>query len=215
VSTKLPRSFYARSTPLVARHLVGKVLVKSDSDGSASGRIVETEAYTGADDPASHAFRGLSDRNRVMFGLAGHLYVYLSYGVHYCCNVVTESELVAGAVLIRALEPLTGIESMTARRGARAIRDLCNGPGKLCQALGIDMSDYGADLEAATIWMEDDGFEVGKLVAGGRVGISAAADRPLRFFLPDSPFVSPGKPAAAPARLRMAHGSPNRTDTAL
>lgn len=215
MSTKLPRSFYARPTPLVARHLIGKVLVKSDSDGSASGRIVETEAYTGADDPASHAFRGLSDRNRVMFGPAGHLYVYLSYGVHYCCNVVTESEMVAGAVLIRALEPLTGIESMTARRGARAIRDLCNGPGKLCQALGIDMSNYGADLEAATIWMEDDGFEVGELVAGGRVGISAAADLPLRFFLPDSPFVSPGKPAARLARRRMAHGSPNRTDTAL
>jgi DNA-3-methyladenine glycosylase len=199
----------------VARELIGKVLVKASSAGVASGRIVETEAYTGSSDPASHAFRGLTSRNSVMFGPPGHLYVYLSYGVHFCCNVVTEPDGVAGAVLVRALEPLTGIEAMVARRGARPIRELCNGPGKLCQALGIGMADYGADLESSSVWLEDDGYVVGEVMAGGRIGISAAVDHPLRFFLPTNPFVSSGKSASESAASRKARGQTSPTEPAL
>jgi DNA-3-methyladenine glycosylase len=191
----LPRSFYARSTPLVARELVGKVLVKESADGLSSGRIVETEAYRGRSDPASHAYRGPTRRNEVMFGPPGYLYVYLSYGVHYCCNVVTESDGVAGAVLLRALEPLAGIELMEVRRGLSPPRRLCNGPGKLCQALEIGGADYGADLETSTIWLEDDGYRPDSLQVSARVGISSAAELPLRFFLQGNPFVSPGKPS--------------------
>ena len=171
--------------------------MKSTTKGTSSGRIVETEAYTGASDPASHAFRGPTDRNRVMFGPPGHLYVYRSYGMHVCCNVVTESNGVAGAFLIRALEPLTGIEAMAVRRGMRPLRELCNGPGKLCQAMGIEMSDYGTDLESTVIWLEDDGYVVELVEASARVGISAATDRPLRFFLPENPFVSTRRPTPA------------------
>jgi DNA-3-methyladenine glycosylase len=195
---------------LVARELVGKVLVKDSTEGVSSGRIVETEAYTGENDPASHAFRGLTQRNEVMFGPAGYLYVYLSYGVHYCCNVVTESDGVAGAVLLRALQPLAGIELMQARRGPRPLCELCNGPGKLCRALGIGISDYGADLQASTIWLEDDGFQPEALQESGRIGISTAADLPLRFFLPDNPFVSPGRPASSPAMSTSARHRPLR-----
>jgi DNA-3-methyladenine glycosylase len=200
--TRLPRSFYARPTVVVARDLVGKILVKESTEGLASGRIVETEAYRGESDPASHAFRGPSQRNEVMFGPPGYLYVYLSYGVHYCCNVVTESTGVAGAVLLRALEPLAGLDVMEARRGHRPPRELCNGPGKLCQALGIEMSDYGADLERSPIWLEDDGYRPESLDESARVGISAAADLPLRFYLPDNPFVSPGKPSTSDVPVR-------------
>jgi DNA-3-methyladenine glycosylase len=177
----------------VARELIGKVLVKAGSEAIASGRIVETEAYTGIADPASHAFRGPTSRNRIMFGPPGYLYVYLSYGVHFCCNVVTEADGVAGAVLVRALEPLNGIDVMTARRGQRPLRDLCNGPGKLCQALGIGLDDYGTDLESSSVWLEDDGFRPGEIAVSGRIGIAAAVDLPLRFFLPGNPFVSAGK----------------------
>lgn len=200
---------------MVAHELVGKVLEKSTPDGTSSGRIVETEAYTGASDPASHAFRGPTERNRVMFGPPGHLYVYRSYGMHICCNVVTEADGVAGAVLIRALEPLTGIEFMTARRGMRSLHELCNGPGKLCQAMGIGMSDYGADLESAVVWVEDDGFVVQDVESGGRVGISAAIDLPLRFFLPRNPFVSPARPATTSRSRRASLGPPNDSDSAL
>jgi DNA-3-methyladenine glycosylase len=201
--TRLPRSFYARPTVLVARELVGKILVKESNEGLTSGRIVETEAYSGESDPASHAFRGPSQRNEVMFGPPGYLYVYLSYGVHYCCNVVTEPLGVAGAVLLRALEPLTGLELMEARRGPRPTRELCNGPGKLCQALGIEMSDYGADLEASAIWLEDDGYRPGALQESARVGISAATDLPFRFYISGNAFVSPGKPSASDVPVRI------------
>lgn len=191
----LPRSFYDRSTELVARELIGKVLVKQSAGGRASGRIVETEAYTGSTDPASHAYRRPTARNRVMFGPAGFLYVYLSYGMHVCCNVVTESDGIAGAVLIRALEPIDGIELMLTRRGPRPVRDLCNGPGKLCRALDIDLGDYGADLEQSPVRLEDDGFVPQQLAVSGRIGITVGTDLPLRFFLPGNAFVSPGRPA--------------------
>jgi DNA-3-methyladenine glycosylase len=203
---KLARSFYARATTLVARELIGKVLVRDSVDGRSSGRIVETEAYCGESDPASHAYRGPTSRNEVMFGPPGYLYVYLSYGVHHCCNVVTESDGVAGAVLLRALQPLTGIELMERRRGPRPLRELCNGPGKLCQALGIGMSEYGADLETSSIWLEDDGNRPESPAVSARVGVTLAADLPLRFFLPDNPFVSPGKLSTSSAPRRRSRG---------
>jgi len=141
----------------VAPALIGLVLVSRTSDGAmTAGRIVEVEAYRGVHDPASHAYRGPSARNRTMFGRAGLLYVYLSYGMHHCCNVVCEEEGVAGAVLLRALEPLAGLREMHRRRAARRrsdrrpLRDteLCSGPGRLCAALGIGRSHDGADLLA-------------------------------------------------------------------
>ena len=178
----------------MARELIGKILFRTSPEGLTSGRIVETEAYTGESDPASHAFRGPTRRNGVMFGPPGYLYVYLSYGMHVCCNVVTESDGIAGAVLIRAVEPLRGLERMLERRGPRPIRQLANGPGKLCQALGITLSDYGADLSTSSVGVGDDGHVAPDISAGGRVGVSAATERPLRYFVPGNPFVSPGKP---------------------
>jgi DNA-3-methyladenine glycosylase len=151
------RAVLAEDPLEVAPALIGLVLVSRTSTGAVTaGRIVEVEAYRGADDPASHAYRGPSARNRTMFGRAGLLYVYLSYGMHHCCNVVCGAEGVAGAVLLRALEPLVGLAEMHRQRGARRhpgrppLRDteLCSGPGKLCEALGIERNHDGADLLA-------------------------------------------------------------------
>lgn len=192
--TRLPRAFFARPSPEVASDLLGKILVRESPDGLLSGRIVETEAYTGANDPGSHAYRGVTPRNRVMFGPPGHLYCYRSYGVHTCMNVVTDTEDVAGAVLVRALDPLDGIDSMKKHRGGRPLVELCNGPGKLCQALGITLDDNGADLETSGIWFEDDGYVPQEMAASARVGLSQGKDLPLRFYLPGNQFVSPGRP---------------------
>jgi len=191
--SKLPRSFYARAAEDVARDLLGKVLVRMFEGHMLRGRIVETESYTGESDPGSHAFRGPSPRNRVMFGEAGHLYVYLSYGMHSCMNVVTDSVGVAGAVLIRALEPLEGVAAMATLRGGRPFVELCNGPGKLCQAFAITRSQNGMDLESTEIWIEDDGWIPLEITCSTRIGLSAGTDLPLRFFLPDNIFVSKGK----------------------
>lgn len=192
---KLPRSFYDRPTLDVARDLLGKVLVRRDVDGLLKGRIVESEAYCGQSDPGSHAFRGPTARTRVMFKEAGHLYVYFTYGAHFCMNVVTEGTGVAGAVLLRALEPLDGIAVMEGRRGGRPLIELCNGPGKLCQALGIARDQNGVDLEGDEIWIEDDGFIPVDIGVSTRVGLKAGAEFPYRFFLPGNPFVSRGKPS--------------------
>ncbi len=143
-----------------------------------SGRITETEAYT-ADDPASHSFRGRTERNAVMFGPPGHLYVYLSYGIHRCANVVTGADGDGQAVLIRSLDPLEGIDSMRSRRGRLPLAD---GPGKLCQALGIDLDDDGVDLTAGAVRIVDDGTPPPTApLTGPRVGITVAVDRPWRF----------------------------------
>lgn len=188
---RLPRSFYRRDPLVVAPELLNKVLVV----GGRAGRIVEVEAYRGADDPASHAFRGPTDRNRVMFGPPGHLYVYFTYGMHWCANAVTSESGVAGAVLLRALEPRRGIDAMAAARGrgARRPSDLANGPAKLCQALGIDGSADGADLVRADrgIAIVTDGTEPPERAAvGPRVGISVAVDEPWRFSVPGDPHRS-------------------------
>jgi DNA-3-methyladenine glycosylase len=180
----------------VARELLGKVLARDEGTAMLQGRIVEVEAYTGQTDPGSHAFRGPTRRNEVMFGDAGHLYVYVSYGMHFCANVVTDQPGVAGAVLLRALKPLSGIALMEPRRQrARSTVELCNGPGKLCQAFGITLAHNGADLETADVWIEDDDWGPAHVATSTRVGLTAGADLPLRFFLADNPYVSRGKPS--------------------
>jgi DNA-3-methyladenine glycosylase len=132
-----------------------------------------------------------------MFGHAGHLYVYISYGMHFCANVVTDRVGIAGAVLLRALEPIDGIGEMEKRRGPRPVVDLCNGPGKLCQAFGITREQNGADLDTDEIWVEDDGWVSAQIGNSRRIGLSAGADLPLRFYVADSPYVSRAGPPRA------------------
>jgi DNA-3-methyladenine glycosylase len=192
--SRLGRSWYADDVLEVAPRLLNKLLVTADG---RAGRIVEVEAYHGTQDPASHAYRGPTARNRVMYGPAGHLYVYFSYGVHWCANVVCGPTGQAQAALLRALQPVDGLALMRQARwkGQRnqADRELCRGPGRLCQALGIDRALDGADLTApgATVWLADDGTEppVAPRVTG-RVGISVASERPWRYTVEGNPSVS-------------------------
>jgi DNA-3-methyladenine glycosylase len=188
----LPRSFYERPTVEVARALLGKIV----SHGKTSGRIVETEAYLGIEDAAAHSARGITNRTRVIFGAPGHAYVYLIYGMYECLNLVAEPEGSAGCVLIRALEPLSGLAIMRRRRPrVVGIEALANGPGKLTLALGITRRHNGADLTRGPLVVceraEDDRFEIG---VSPRVGISKAADLPLRFFIKGNRFVSRAAP---------------------
>ncbi|MGO9027716.1 MAG: DNA-3-methyladenine glycosylase [Acidimicrobiales bacterium] len=188
--TPVPRQLLAGDAASVAPTLLNKVLVKGDR----AGRIVEVEAYGGAHDPASHAYRGRSPRNEVMFGGPGLLYVYFTYGMHWCANVVCGPVGEAQAVLVRALVPLTGIEAMQADRpAARQVRDLCNGPAKLCQALGIGGLDNGVDLVSGegAIMVLDDGVAPPRRPGNGvRIGISVATERTMRWWVPDEPCVS-------------------------
>lgn len=186
---RLPRSFYLRSTLEVAPELLGMILVRRRGKHLTAGRIVEVEAYRGADDPASHAFRGMRARNRVMFGEAGHAYVYFIYGMYYCVNVVCEEPGVAGACLIRALEPLIGTEIMARRRRVSRIHDLTSGPGKLCQAMAIDARLNGADYLGDELWISE-GRHHSTIGQSPRIGIRHARERPWRFFLQDNRFVS-------------------------
>jgi len=179
----------ARDPIDVAPVLLGKVLVV----GERAVRLVEVEAYAGERDPGSHAWRGVTPRTRVMFGPPGHLYVYRSYGIHWCANVVCERDGVAGAVLLRAGAPLRGIDAMRAARGDVRDRDLCNGPGKLCQALGLDGSFDGADVTGADprIRLLDDGTSPNDdPVVSTRVGLSRGVDLPWRFHVHGDPNVS-------------------------
>ena len=172
----LPRRWFARDATEVAPDLLNKVLVV----GECSARITEVEAYVG-DDPASHSFRGETTRNAVMFGAAGHLYVYFTYGMHHCANVVTGAVGDGQAVLLRAVQPLTGIEEMFRRRGRTT--SLTDGPGKLCQALGIDLGANGVALDRRSgIWIADDGTPPPTSPRiGPRVGITKAAEMPWRW----------------------------------
>ncbi len=209
---RLARSFFDRPALGVARELLGKVLVRESGEGVVAGRIVEAEAYIGLEDRASHASRGRTERNAVMFGPPGHAYVYLIYGMHWCLNLVTERAGVPAAVLLRAVEPLEGLELMRRRRTkARRERDLTSGPARLCQAFAIDGSLNGADVcsPQATLFVEDRGLAAGEVVAAPRVGVDYAGEWALerfRFLDRQSAFVSV-EPRAPDARARTLWGS--------
>lgn len=190
----LSRRFYARSPLVVARALIGRLIVRDTRTSRLIGRIVEVEAYGGTGDPASHAFRGETPRNRTMFGPPGHLYIYFSYGMHHCMNVVTGAGGVASAVLIRALEPVSGLAAMKRRRGVVALERLARGPGCVTRALGLTGADDGADLSRGPIWLAALPPRRGgrRIAAGPRIGISRAIGRRWRFFLAGHPCVSGG-----------------------
>ncbi|MFZ5642342.1 MAG: DNA-3-methyladenine glycosylase [Bacillota bacterium] len=186
----LQREFYGRNTEQVARELLGKIIVNNSPEGLTAGLIVETEAYMQGD-PACHAHRGLTPRNRAMFGPPGHAYVYFTYGMHYCFNVVTAEEGVGDAVLIRALEPLEGLDIMKKRRGREKPSDLCSGPGKLVQAMGIVPDMYGHDLTMEPLFiMAGSDVPEEDVVAATRVGISVGSDLPLRYYMRNNRHVS-------------------------
>jgi len=181
---QIRQDFFARTVHDVAPDLIGCTLLVDGVGGS----IVEAEAYD-HEDPASHSFSGETERNRSMFGPPGHAYVYRSYGVHWCLNLVCEEEGTAAAVLIRALEPVRGVEEMRRRRGFDAPKLLCSGPGRLCQALGVTREHDGLPLDRAPFELRAREGDVA-VVTGPRVGISRAADLPWRYGLAGSPFVS-------------------------
>ena len=190
---KLPRSFYEQSTVEVARQLLGKYLVRKHEDGDRVGRIVETEAYVGPQDLACHAAKGRTARNEVMFGAAGHAYVYFIYGFYNMLNLVTEANEYPAAVLIRAVEPVAGIDIMMQRRRNNLLRNLTNGPGKLCQAFDINRSLNGIDVVGKILYIEDRGEPAPKFQATARIGVDYAGkwkDKQLRFVVRDSEFVS-------------------------
>jgi len=197
----LRRAFFNRDPRMVARELLGKLIVRRNGRKQLAGRIVEVEAYLGAGDLAAHAAAGHTDRNAVLFGPPGHAYVYFIYGVHYCLNISCLPEGDAGCVLIRALEPISGIADMANARGRanldltslRELRKLASGPGKLCEALGItrprdndkDMLSLKSDLQVMS-----DGFRVPEIAVTPRIGITKAEKLPLRYVIAGSAFVS-------------------------
>ena len=188
----LPPAFYDRPTEQVARNLLGAVLVCETPEGVAGGRIVETEAYLGPHDEACHGVFGLTPRTEKLFGPPGTAYVYFIYGVHWCFNAVTMPKGHPSAVLVRALEPVVGMELMRQRRpAAKREIDLTNGPGKLCQALGIDRSHDGLSLQRGPITIrQGDPVPDDEVSVSPRIGITRAADWPLRWFVRDNAFVS-------------------------
>jgi DNA-3-methyladenine glycosylase len=201
----LPRSFYARPVLQVARSAIGKILVHESPEGRLSGRIVEAEAYRGPQDRAAHSFGGRrTARTEVMFGPPGHAYVFFVYGMHWHFNLVTTAVGAPEAVLIRAVEPLEGIELMATRRGLPpGRRELTNGPGKLCRAFGIDARLYGADLTRRVVYLADGANP--KVARSKRIGVDYAgawADKPWRFYDPTSPFVSLARKAKAGRTVR-------------
>lgn len=184
------RALLSRDTADAARSLLGWLVVSESDVGTTVGRIVETEAYGGRDDLASHAAMFRTERVALMAGEPGHAYVYRSYGVHAMLNVVAHAPGEIGAVLVRALEPLDGLELMAKRRGTADPRALCSGPGKLCQALGITLDAHGTDLLAGGWLRLEPGSSPGEIDHGGRIGISRAIDEPLRFWEAGSRYVS-------------------------
>jgi DNA-3-methyladenine glycosylase len=197
-ATLVSRALFLDPPDVVARKLLGKLLVRSGE--LLVGRIVEVEAYFGESDPAAHSFAGKTARNAVLFGRPGHAYVYFVYGMHFCLNVSCEPEGLAGCVLLRALEPLCGLEAMAVNRGlpapgraSKAVAALTSGPGRLCQAFGVTRErDNGIDLTApeSDLQILDDGFVAGKVLVTPRIGITKDAERAARFLLAGNPFVS-------------------------
>jgi DNA-3-methyladenine glycosylase len=177
-------------TTQLARFLIGKMLVRMLAEGMVGGRIVETEAYP-ISDAAGHAYRGITPRNRALFLERGHAYVYLAYGTSFMLNVASEISGVGAGVLIRAIEPTDGIAIMQRNRSTERVRDLARGPGQLCAALGIDRRLDGIDLcQEGPLWLGSDGQAVDEIGHSTRIGITRAADSPLRFYVRDSCFVS-------------------------
>ncbi len=197
-SPRLPHDFFARDPVVLARDLLGRVLFYKTPEGLLAGCIVETEAYRGEADPASHAFRGRTMRNAVMFGPAGHAYVYFTYGMHYCLNVTAEIPGTAGAVLLRALEPLAGMDLMRGRGDHGPESRLLSGPGKIGRAFGLTLDDNGRDLTRGPL-----GIAAGtppspsQIAVSRRIGISRAVDLPYRFAVMGSRSVSGRAPTLA------------------
>ncbi|HTO95685.1 MAG TPA: DNA-3-methyladenine glycosylase [Myxococcales bacterium] len=204
----LPRSFFDRDPRRVARGLLGKLLVRRSGRRLRAGRIVEVEVYLAEKDPAAHAFRGPTPRNRVLFGPPGHAYVYLIYGAHFCLNVSCLPPGNAGCVLLRALEPVAGLEEMARARkvgldGKRALERLTSGPGRLCQALGVTRArDNGKDFTRSDLTIAEDGFRPRRIAVTPRIGIRQAARRPLRYLIAGNTFVSPPRPQRTPRRKK-------------
>lgn len=180
----MPLEFYLQDTITVAQALIGKLFVKIDEEVTYSGIITETEAYLGQDDLASHSTVGYTRRNAAMFAQGGTLYVYQIYGIHYCANVVTEAESIGAAVLLRALEPISGISKMKLNRRTTRLEVLCDGPSKLCQAFHINKKDNHTSLLTGNIFIaENENMPKFKILATPRIGISKSADLPLRFLM--------------------------------
>jgi DNA-3-methyladenine glycosylase len=197
----LPREFFNRDPRTVGRELLGKLLIRREGGRLLAGRIVEDEAYLGADDPAAHAYAGLTRRNAVLFGPPGHAYVYFIYGNHYCLNVSCMPEGLGEGVLLRAMEPVFGLSAMARARGLQLpappgtaqLRLLSSGPGRMSEALSITRArDNGKDLTSrrSDLWFADDGYRPARIAATPRIGIRKAVEQPLRFVIAGSPFVS-------------------------
>jgi DNA-3-methyladenine glycosylase len=196
VARALSRAFYARPTLVVAEELLGKVLVHETRSGPTAGMIVEVESYIGEDDPACHAAAGLTPRNAPLYGPPGLAYVYLNYGLHHLVNAVTEAESRPAAVLIRAVQPLEGLQAMRRRRAGSGrpipVDALCRGPGNLSRAMGISLAENRVDLTKSRLRIEHRGLEPGTVVWGPRVGIRVGTDRPWRCWIAGHPSVSKG-----------------------
>jgi DNA-3-methyladenine glycosylase len=185
----LPKEFFEQDTEVVAQELLGCELVHKTPEGITSGIIVEAECYS-QDDAASHSYRGQTERTKVMFGPGGYAYVYFTYGMHYCFNVVTGPAGHGQAVLIRALEPMQGIELMQKRRTKENIQELANGPAKLVQAMGITKDDYGKPLFEGNLYIKPRKQSPPQIAVGPRIGIKQAVDTPWRFWVAGNKFVS-------------------------
>lgn len=194
---KLSREFYTRPVLKVAPELLGKILVKNERGKILAGRIVEVEAYDGKIDQAAHTYKGKTKRNEVMFREGGYFYVYFTYGIHHCCNVVTGKEGHGEAVLLRAIEPLKGIGTMAYRRFSKRkidgiqLLNLTNGPGKICEAFALNRTHSGLDLTGNRVFIVDAPIiKKSEIGISKRIGITKSTDLPWRFFIKDSPFLS-------------------------
>ncbi len=194
---KLGRSFYTRDLLTVAKELLGKILVKNDEGQILSGKIVEVEAYDGSVDEAAHTFRGKTKRNEIMFGIGGFFYVYFTYGAHFCCNIVTGKSGKGTAVLIRGLEPVSGMEVMIKNRFNKNLvnekekYNLTSGPGKICQAMAINKTHYGLDLTGDKIYLLDaPDIKEDDIAVSKRIGIKKSVDLPWRFYIKGNLYIS-------------------------
>lgn len=195
MSRKLPRSFFDRPTLEICPELIGKIIVLKTADSSLSARITEVEAYIGQADPACHAARGMTERNRIMFGPPGMAYIYLIYGMYNCLNFVTEREGFAAAILLRGAEPLNGIELMRERSKTKHDWQLLNGPGKLCRSFALTRAQNGLDLTGGELYLERSDRQAPEVESSPRIGISSGTELDWRFFDPASRAVSkiPGR----------------------